>query len=62
VDDTPIEKAAKRSPRGRMVKLFRVLVVGGAVLAAAAAAVVHRGDVGAPRGEPEDGGGGTPGW
>jgi hypothetical protein len=45
-----------------MVKLLRVLVVGGAMLAAAAAAVVHRGDVGAPRGEPEDGGGGTPGW
>jgi hypothetical protein len=42
----------------RMVKLFRVLVVGGAILAAAAGSA-PKGDTGAPD---SPGDGGVPGW
>jgi hypothetical protein len=49
--------------RHRLSKLFRVLVVGGAVLAAANAVRLD-GNVGtaAPDGGEDGGGGGTPGW
>ena len=50
---------AARTTRERMARLFKVLVVGGAVLAAASAAVLH-GSTGSPQGDQDDGG--TQGW
>ncbi len=51
--------AAERPTRRSMAKLFRVLVLGGAVLAAASGSVL-RGSSGSPQGDQDDGG--TQGW
>jgi hypothetical protein len=53
------EMAPPSKPKMSGAKLFRVLVLGGAVLAAATASFLH-GDIGSPRGDSGDGG--TQGW
>ena len=53
---------AKASERGRLSKLFRVLVLGGAVLAAANVARLEGNTGAAETDGGEDGGGGAPGW
>jgi hypothetical protein len=60
---TPEVTPAKAPPPRRLSKLFRVLVVGGAVLAAANVTRLA-GDTGtaAVDGGEDGGGGGTPGW
>ncbi len=60
MNQLPIEKSPVPSPPRRVSKLLRVLVVGGAMLAAASSSFLHHGDVGTPMGDQDDGG--TKGW
>ena len=59
MQDRPKNEAASSTGRQRMGKLFRVLVLGGAVLAVAAGAGL-KGATGTADDPPKDGG--TPGW
>ncbi len=60
MDETTIEGRSGKDPRpGKLGKLFKVLVVGGAVLAAAYASAIH-GGTGTARAGTDDGG--TQGW
>ena len=64
MESTMEQEVTKRDPAAagaqRMARLFRVLVLGGVVLAVACASV-PRGATGDPDGGPSDGGG-VPGW
>jgi hypothetical protein len=64
--ESNMEREVKKedpAPAGaqRMARLFRVLVMGGVVLAVACASV-PRGETGDPDGGSDGGGGGVPSW
>lgn len=59
MEQTKPDPVPAGSQRKRRAKLFRVLVLGGAVLAAATVSFLH-GGIGSPRGDQDDGG--TQGW